>query len=152
MHPRSTRSTGSSPYNEHAHSYLPRQPAHRGMIYPPEAVAEAILFAAAHPRRDMYVGSQAKAGAVLEAISPRLTDKIFEAIMFRSQQADRPSRPREDSALHKAGYGMHERGTHEGHVRKRSWYVKASKHPLVTSALLAGVALTVRAAISSARA
>jgi short-subunit dehydrogenase len=31
-----------TPYNEHAQSYFARQPAHLGMVYPPEAVAEAI--------------------------------------------------------------------------------------------------------------
>ena len=40
-----------TPYNEHARSYMPKQPAHRGMISPPEAVAEAILYAAEHPKR-----------------------------------------------------------------------------------------------------
>ncbi len=54
-----------TPYNEHARSYMPNQPAHRGMIYPPEAVAEAILYAAEHPKRDMFVGLQAKLLAIL---------------------------------------------------------------------------------------
>jgi len=140
-----------TPYNEHAQSYIPEQPAHRGMIYPPEAVAEAILFAATHPRRDMFVGFQAKAGAVLGALAPRLTDRVMELVMFRSQQADRPSRSRETSALHHAGYGLHERGTHEGHVRRRSWYVKASKHPVLAAALAAGVVATAATAPRLAR-
>lgn len=41
-----------TPYNEHARSYLDKQPTHRGMIYPPEAVAEAILYSAENPKRD----------------------------------------------------------------------------------------------------
>src|ERR1700709_1032955 len=43
-----------TPYNEHAGNYMPMQPVHRGMVYAPEAVAEAILWCAAHPTRDMY--------------------------------------------------------------------------------------------------
>lgn len=71
-----------TPYNEHARSYLDKQPAHyRSMIYPPEAAAEAILFAAEHPKRDMYIGSQAKAIAMLGALFPRLTDRLMEKIM-----------------------------------------------------------------------
>lgn len=46
-----------TPYNEHARSYISKQPAHRGMIYPPEAVAEAILYSAEHQKRNMYVGT-----------------------------------------------------------------------------------------------
>lgn len=122
-----------TPYNEHARSYMPKQPAHRGMIYPPEAVAEAILYAAEHPKRDMYVGFQAKALAVLAGISPRLTDKLIELWAFPSQQSDRPSRDRDDNALYQAGYGLHERGTHQGWIRSGSLYVKAEKHPVAAT-------------------
>lgn len=118
-----------TPYNEHARSYLAKQPAHRGMIYPPEAVAEAILFAAEHPKRDMFVGFQAKIMAVLAGLSPRLMDKLMEVWGYPSQQSDRPSRDREDNALYRPGYGLHERGTHQGWVRSGSFYVKAEKHP-----------------------
>ncbi len=78
-----------TPYNEHARSYMPKQPTHRGMIYSPEAVAEAILYAAEHPKRDMFVGFQAKFLAILGAISPRLTDKLMEVWAFPSQQSNR---------------------------------------------------------------
>lgn len=50
-----------TPRNEHAGNEMPMQPLHRGMIYPPEA----ILWCAAHPKRDMDAGSQAKLAAVL---------------------------------------------------------------------------------------
>jgi NADP-dependent 3-hydroxy acid dehydrogenase YdfG len=127
-----------TPYNEHAQSYMKRQPAHHGMIYAPEAVADAILFAAAHPKRDLFVGSQAKVAAVIGGIAPRLTDLIMERIMFHNQvSATRRSRRREESALHQAGYGLHERGTHEGFVRGRSLYVQATKRPLLTALALA---------------
>jgi short-subunit dehydrogenase len=126
-----------TPYNEHARSYLAKQPAHRGMIYPPEAVAEAILFAAEHPKRDMFVGFQAKFLAVLAGISPRLMDKLMEVWAFPSQQSDRPSRSREDNALYEAGYGMHERGTHQGWIRSGSLYVKAEKYPFTATIAVA---------------
>ena len=130
-----------TPYNEHARSYMPQQPAHRGMIYPPESVAEAILYAAAHPTRDMYVGFQAKFLTVLSALSPRLVDKIMEQYMFYSQRSDRPSRSREDNALYRPGYGLNERGTQAGWVRPKSLYVKVSKHPVLTTVALAGLGI-----------
>ncbi|MDN4610636.1 SDR family oxidoreductase [Arthrobacter burdickii] len=129
-----------TPYNEHAQSYIDQQPAHRGMIYPPEAVAEAILHAAVHPTRDLFIGSQVKLGVVAAAIAPRLMDRFMEWHMYRSQRADRPSRRTGDSALHQPGYGLHERGTHQGWVRGRSYYLKAEKHPAL-AALLAGTAI-----------
>ncbi|QKY71582.1 SDR family oxidoreductase [Lentibacillus sp. CBA3610] len=140
-----------TPYNEHATSYMAKQPAHIGMLYPPQAVAEAILFSAENPKRDMYVGSQAKALKLIGTLFPRCTDKLMELIMYPTQQADRPSKPREESALHQAGYGMHERGTNEGWRRSRSLYVKACKHPICSTAVAAGIGLTVWALIKRPR-
>jgi hypothetical protein len=113
------------------------------MIYPPEAVAEAILYAAEHPKRDMFVGFQAKILAILGGISPRLTDKLMEVWAFPSQQSDRPSRDREDNALYRPGYGMHERGTHQGWIRSGSLYVKAQEHPVFTTIAVAGIGLAI---------
>jgi short-subunit dehydrogenase len=139
-----------TPYNEHARSYMPKQPVHKGMIYPPEAVAEAILYAAAHPKRDIFVGSQAKIFAVLGTVVPRLVDKIMEVWMFPSQQSsNRPSRSPADNALYEAGYGLHERGTHEGWIRSRSYYVKATTHPVVTAVAVAGLGLAIGALVSN---
>jgi hypothetical protein len=120
-----------TPYNEHAQAYVAAQPAHRGMIYPPEAVAEAILGAAVHPVRDVYVGSQAKVVQLAGALTPRLVDKIMTWYMWPTQlDPNRTPVPREDSALHHAGYGLHERGSHVGWHRGRSWTVAATTHPV----------------------
>lgn len=143
-----------TPYNEHAGNYMPMQPVHRGMIYPPEAVAEAILWCAAHPKRDMYVGSQAKLAALFGNLAPRLTDKIMQRIMYSSQQSrDRVSSGSHSRALFEAGYGGHERGTHEPHLmRRHSYYVKATKRPLATAAVLGAAGLLARAALRRSRA
>ena len=61
-----------TPYNEHAESYMDKKSGHRSMVYPPKVVAEAILYSAAHPKRDMYTGGQAKLLKVLGDIFPRL--------------------------------------------------------------------------------
>lgn len=104
---------------------------------------ELELYAAEHPKRDMFVGFQAKILAILGAVSPRLTDKLMEVWAFPSQQSDRPSRDREDNALYRAGYGMHERGTHQGWIRSGSLYVKAEKHPVFTTIAVAGIGLVI---------
>ncbi len=90
----------------------------------------------------MFIGSQAKALELLGTLLPRLTDRLMERIIYPTQHVERPSKPREESALYKAGYGMHERGTNVGWMRKRSLYVKACKHPILTT-IAAGVGLTV---------
>lgn len=129
-----------TPYNEHAGNWMPMQPVHRGMIYPPEAVAEAILWCAAHPKRDVYVGSQAKFATMIGYFTPRLADKIMERMMYTSHQSrTREANDDHERALFHAGYGGHERGTHEPHLlRKHSYYVKATKRPALTLAALIG--------------
>jgi short-subunit dehydrogenase len=79
-----------TPYNEHAQSYYQHQVAHRGMVYPPSAVAEAILFAAAHPKRDMYVGFQAKVLKMVGDVAPRFLDKLMEVVTVPGQVDPQP--------------------------------------------------------------
>jgi len=124
-----------TPYNEHAVSYLDKQPAHVGMVYTPEAVADAILYSAAHPKRDMYVGFQSKFFTLMGQLAPRFTDKFMEATMYRTQTAARPSQPKEDNALYQAGSGMQERGSNIGWKRNRSIYVQLTKRPMLSLAV-----------------
>lgn len=137
IHPYKT----DTPYTEHAHSYIANQPSHLGIVYPPEAVAESILFAAQKPKRDMYVGGMSKLTAVLNDFFPRFTDRFVEKVVYPSQYSDLPSKSQEESSLYQAGYGLHERGTNRGWKRKRSYYVKASKHPVLTTAVIVSVAI-----------
>jgi NAD(P)-dependent dehydrogenase (short-subunit alcohol dehydrogenase family) len=142
-----------TPYNEHAGNYMPMQPVHRGMIYPPEAVADAILWCASHPKRDMYVGSQAKAGALFGTLAPRLSDKIMERIMNSSQQSrDRVWSGSRSRALFEPGYGGQARGTHEpAMLRGQSYYAEATKRPFATAAILAAAGVLVRSALRPRR-
>jgi short-subunit dehydrogenase len=136
-----------TPYDEHASSEAERQPAHRGMVYPPEAVAEAALWAAEHPTRDLYIGAQARLGAVAGAVAPRLTDLVMERYMLWSQRSRRPALPTEATALHQASPHHAERGTPEGWVRRRSYYLAVQEHRRA----LAGGAAVVAAAVAAAR-
>ena len=111
-----------TPYNEHAQSYYQHQVAHRGMVYPPQAVAEAILYSAAHPKRDMYVGVQAKVLKMLGDRAPRFMGKLMEVVTDPGQvDPARPSINLITSALYKAGYGLKENGSHEGWFRSGSY-------------------------------
>ena len=48
-----------TPYPEHARNYLEEAERLPPMVYDPRLVAEAIAFAAEHPKRDMTVGLSA---------------------------------------------------------------------------------------------
>jgi NAD(P)-dependent dehydrogenase (short-subunit alcohol dehydrogenase family) len=65
----------NSPLFDHAFSAMGVRPAPIPPVYDPATVAEAILFAATHPRRDVYVGAAARQLDLLERFSPALADR-----------------------------------------------------------------------------
>ncbi|MDZ7834978.1 MAG: hypothetical protein U5K84_06210 [Alkalibacterium sp.] len=82
-----------TPYTDHAASYIDKAPSHDGMMYPPETVAEAILHAAEHPVRDMYVGTRSKLMSLMGAIMPRFTDRFLKSLFTRPTTTKRKKRP-----------------------------------------------------------
>jgi len=140
----------ATPFIEHAKNYLDKEPTLPPPVYAPETVAQAILHAASHPVREIFVGSAAKTFSVAEKYAPRLTDKVMERTMFQAQHSNRAiSRDREGS-LHHPGEDLKERGPYQGHVQEVSFYTKASLHPWMTGAVL-GVAGAAVAALLAAK-
>ncbi len=82
----------NTPLFDHALSKLGVKPRPIPPVYEPKVVAEAILFAAEHPRRDIVVGGAGKMLAVGERISPRLMDRfmLMRGQMFEMQKTDQP--------------------------------------------------------------
>lgn len=134
-----------TPYKDHAKNYLPVEPQNPPPVYAPETVAEAILYSAEHPERDVFVGAGGKAISVSGKYAPRLTDKVMEAALFDIQQTDRPSPEGRTDGLYDASEDLRERGGYDGHVAESSLYTKASLHPLITGALLLGSSLALAA-------
>lgn len=84
----------------HAKNYMEKEPALPPPVFAPELVAEAILYAAQHPKRDVFVGGAAKVMSVSGFAMPRLIDRYMRASMFEQQQADADSIPGRGDALH----------------------------------------------------
>jgi short-subunit dehydrogenase len=91
-------SSVNTPFFGHARSKLGVRPMPIPPAYEPEVVAEAILFAAEHPRRDIVVGSAGKMLEVMERISPLLLDRLMLArgAMFELQKTHRPDDGRDN--------------------------------------------------------
>jgi short-subunit dehydrogenase len=134
-----------TPYLQHAKNYMPEDPNLPPPVYAPETVAQAILYAAAHPERDIFVGSGGKLFSLMEKVAPRLTDRYMEKALFRQQKSSRRV-PNRREALHHAGNdGLRESGVYPGHVMRTSAYTQASLHPLLTVAALMGAGVAVAA-------
>ena len=88
----------NTPFFSHARSKLGVKPMPIPPVYEPGVVAEAILFAAEHPRREIVVGGADKMLDVMERISPSLLDGLMLArgTMFKLQRTDRPDDGRDN--------------------------------------------------------
>jgi short-subunit dehydrogenase len=140
----------NTPYVEHAKNYLNDEPSNPPPVYAPDTVAQAILFAAEHPQRDIFVGVGGKMMSSMGKIAPRLTDLFMERTMFRQQHSGRPPR-RIPNGLHEPGRGLMERGAYDGHVMESSLYTRATQHPLMTGLILGAAGAAVAALVAAPR-
>ncbi|MET3542499.1 short-subunit dehydrogenase [Pontibacter aydingkolensis] len=72
---------------------LPNKPKPMGKIYQPEVAADAILFAAHHNRREIYVGYPTVQAIVGDKIAPELGDYVLAKTAFEGQQTNIPEDP-----------------------------------------------------------
>ncbi|MBO0853691.1 MAG: SDR family oxidoreductase [Nocardia sp.] len=76
-------------------SRLPHRPQPVPPIYQPEVMAEAIAFAAGHPRRKQYwVGASTVGTLLAQRLAPAILDRYLARTGYRSQQTESRERPR----------------------------------------------------------
>ncbi|WP_244472320.1 SDR family oxidoreductase [Methylobacterium sp. Leaf108] len=125
-----------TPLPQHARNYMDREPKLPPPVYPPEEVAEAILHAAVHPRRDVFVGGAAKALASFKTFAPGAYDALSPAVSALQRRKEAPRDPA--GSLHAAGTDGRARGDHPGYVMRTSAYTRVERN-LVPALGLAGV-------------
>jgi short-subunit dehydrogenase len=128
-----------TPFPEHAKNYMNKEPKLPDPVYRPEEVAAAILHAAAHPQRDVFVGTSGRIMSAAGRQTPRLMDRFSASVMPSQQTRDEPPRHPEGD-LYKPGEGGKVRGEHPGPVMPVSVYNRVDRHPLLTGLLVLGVA------------
>jgi len=74
-------------------SRLPRKPRPMGKIYEPEVAARAILYAAAHNRRSIWVGAPTYKAIIGNKLSPSYADHVLARIGYKGQQTNEPVSP-----------------------------------------------------------
>jgi len=131
-----------TPYPEHARNYMDSPPRLPPMIYAPETVADAILFACEHSRRQLYVGGFGYLLSLSGRLAPRLTDKAMELFGVEAQQKPGdPGDPAKRDNLYQPRDGDVEGGQHV-FARQTSLWLQAQKRPMALPlAALAGFAL-----------
>lgn len=122
-------------FTSHARNYMDVQPSLPAPVYAPEAVADAILHAAEHPTRDLYVGSASRAISTLGQNMPSLADRMA-GWLFRQQRGGAVADGGSDS-LYEGG------GSHaaEQQVGRRSMYTKMALNQPRGSVVAAAVVI-----------
>lgn len=139
----------NTPFYDVAPSRMGVRPAPIPPLYPPSAVAEAVLFAAVHERRRIIVGGTGAQLAALQRVSPALVDRVLTLgnQIFERQRQSQVDDGR--SNLYQPAGSDEVTGSY-GHLSfGRSLYTRAlAQHPALTRILFgaatAGAALRVR--------
>jgi len=137
----------NTPFTQHAKNYFDREPKLPPPVYPPEEVARAILHAATHRVRDLFVGGASRMLTAMSHQAPRLMDWMSETIMPKEHFRDEPARDRA-GALHQPKLGGRIHGDHPGYVMKTSLYTRAATHPVTVGATGALLAVAAGAAVA----
>jgi short-subunit dehydrogenase len=128
----------------HAKNYMDKEPTLPPPVYAPEIVANSILYAAQHVKRDVFVGGHAKLVSVTAHAMPRGMDRFMKALMFRQQKSPHDSQPGRPDALYSPAPGqeLRQRGGVSEHVIESCPYTAVSlRSKPLTAALLGGGAL-----------
>jgi short-subunit dehydrogenase len=126
-----------TPFALHSANHAPGAAQIPKPAYAPELVAEAVLDAAEHPRRDVTVGGAGRLQVLLATHFPALLDRM-SGFLIR-QTYDAAMAPRERSTLFQPS-GRHRPQSGSLQPRRVSLYTAARRHPV--AALAGAVALT----------
>ena len=130
----------NTPFFDKSLTRLGVKPRPSPPVYEAGLVADAILYAAEHPVREMYVGGAGRSMAWLHRLSPALTDCLFSRLSYRPQLTDQPKSDQSPNNLfeHVEGYDQVQ-GTFSREARSISLYTGLRMHPKLFWGLLIGL-------------
>ena len=137
-----------TPLPQRAKNYTDREPKLPPPVYKPEEVANAILHAAVHPQRDIYVGGGGKAFASFKEFAPGAYDALAP-IVTALQKRSEPPQDSQDALHAPGGPDGAARGSHPGYVMRTSAYTRSTLHTLPTTAIVAGLGAAAALLISA---
>lgn len=137
-----------TPFPEHGRNHLDEAPRTPQIVYAPELVADAILFAAEHSRRQIYVGGYGFMLSLLARLFPRITDRVMEVALVSTQQSpEDPGDPAARDNLFEPKKDGRVNGTQQTAVKPFSLFLEAQKHPVAVTGLLLGAAAAAGAVV-----
>jgi NAD(P)-dependent dehydrogenase (short-subunit alcohol dehydrogenase family) len=108
---------------------MPHAPQPVPPIFQPEVAADAIVWAAAHPRRELMVGWPTVKAIVGNAVAPGIADRYLAKTGYDSQQTDEPVDPgRADNLFEPVSGTQGAHGPFDDQARGRSLELWARTH------------------------
>ena len=135
--------TINTPFFNNARTELGVKPRGIPPFYPPQAVADTIVYAAAHPMREVAVGGVGKAMLLSQRLSPRLTDAAVGAMALRfpGQKTHEPKSANDANTLFDADRSDNRvEGDFKNLTQPGSLFTWFDTHPRLRVAALAAAA------------
>jgi short-subunit dehydrogenase len=129
-----------TPYPEHARNKMDSPARIPPVVYDPELVARAILFAAENRKRELTVGGAGLMISKAGNLAPGLTDRVMELLGRPIQKTDTPPRAGSADNLFASRRDGDIHSNREMYVRKQSLALEAQMRPWAAAAILGGVA------------
>ncbi|MEJ7798025.1 MAG: SDR family oxidoreductase [Solirubrobacteraceae bacterium] len=120
---------------------LRRHPMPVAPIYEPEVAADAVLWAADHPRREFFVGASTVMTIVANKLSPRFADRYLARSSVEAQQTDieiAADRPDYLYAPLPGDRGAHGRFSEQAKSRSLVWTITKRRARIAGIAVVAG--------------
>jgi short-subunit dehydrogenase len=136
----------STPFPEHAVTYMDSPGKLPPPLYAPELVADAIVHACEHHVRELTIGSAGKAQTLMFNWAPWLAEPLF-GLVGPLLQKEKEEVHGGKINLHEAGTGGRAHGT-DRFVRKTSLFLEAQKKPGVSAAVVGGLAAAAMGAVA----
>lgn len=122
----------NTPQFSWAQTHMQKHPQPVPPIYQPELAAKAIVFAATHKRREVWVGKPAVATIFMSKLFPLLVDRYLSLFGFDSQIAEIPFDPKRPNNLFQTVLGdFSAHGVFDKQARKTDVQFAFEQVPLV---------------------
>ncbi len=129
----------NTPQFDWSRSRMPRQPQPVPPIFQPEVAADAVVWAATHRRRELYVGWPTVRAIWGDKLAPRLLDRYLSRTGYDAQQTDEPTPPDRADNLWTPVAGDHgAHGRFGARSRPYSWQLWMTTHRWLTLVALTG--------------
>ena len=137
----------NTPQFDHCRTRVPGEPRPVPPVYQPEVAARAVVWAAHHRRRELYVGASTALTVAANKTVPGLVERYLARTNYDAQQADHPVDPNRRDNLFEpvpGDAGAHGRFDDESHGRSPYTFLATHRGAVGLGVLAGGVGYVAR--------